>query len=243
MTSYEFKPIAHVNSPFKEKFGTPRQAILVPSAKAEIEFESWINVPAATEGLEGFSHIWIVFVFHLHLEPFTKSKVHPPRLDGKKTGVLASRSPHRYNPVGLSCVKFEGREGTRKLLISGVDLVDGTPVLDIKPYIPYTDSIADAHSSWTLDKPHEQLIIEYTEEALRELSDRQTRSPRIDLKALIEESLALDPRSIVYKGTAERPQPYGETYGMNLLDFNLVFEVPRPGLARVLRFQKSFSQR
>jgi len=149
---YTFEPIGYLKSCFQARNGTPRQAGLAPSAQATLELcSSHLNNPEfSLEGLEGFSHVWLIFVFHLDRhaqqalgtepsEAMVKSKISPPRLGGEKLGLFATRSPHRPVPVGLSLVKLESIDGGT-LRFEGVDLVDGTPVLDVKPFIPTWDN-------------------------------------------------------------------------------------------------------
>ncbi|XP_051142421.1 uncharacterized protein LOC127259257 isoform X1 [Andrographis paniculata] len=151
--SYPMTPIAVVRSCFSTRNGTPRQPLLVPLAKASLLFD-YSRVPQASlQGLEGYSHCWIIYVFHLNTDlnklwkhpsqSRFKAKVRVPRLKGERVGVFATRSPHRLCPIGLTVAKVEAVHG-HVVLLSGVDLVDGTPVLDIKPYLPYCDSIQDA---------------------------------------------------------------------------------------------------
>ncbi|XP_062200129.1 uncharacterized protein LOC133902530 [Phragmites australis] len=151
--SYPMAPIGTVQSCFSTRNGTPRQPLVVPLARATVALDP-TRVPAeALEGLASYSHCWIIYVFHLNTDldkmwkdparSKLKAKVRVPRLKGGKMGVLATRSPHRPNPIGLSVAKVEAVDG-HAILLSGVDLVDGTPVLDIKPYLPYSDSVKGA---------------------------------------------------------------------------------------------------
>ncbi|XP_020600832.1 tRNA (adenine(37)-N6)-methyltransferase-like [Orbicella faveolata] len=133
-------PIGFVQSCFKEKNGIPRQPSVCPAAKAKlcVSVRGFTNPGHCLDGLENFSHVWIVFLFHKNTNKAVKAKVKPPRLDGTKVGVFASRSPHRPNPIGLTLAKLDGIVGNT-LLLSAIDLLDGTPVLDIKPYVPDYD--------------------------------------------------------------------------------------------------------
>ncbi|XP_074564675.1 uncharacterized protein LOC141821187 [Curcuma longa] len=152
-SAYPMTPIGTIRSCFSTRNGTPRQPLLVPLARACLVFDSGQIPTAALEGLAEYSHCWILYVFHLNTdldklwrEPSRskfKAKVRVPRLKGGKMGVLATRSPHRPCPIGLTVAKVEALDG-HALLLSGVDLVDSTPVLDIKPYLPYSDSIHGA---------------------------------------------------------------------------------------------------
>lgn len=185
--------IGHIKTCYGEKFGVPRQPGLVNEAWGELTFEPDFRKPEAVRGLEGFSHVWLVFVFHqatrkngAHWNP----TVRPPRLGGnEKVGVFASRSPFRPNPIGLSCVKLEdidlGHPNAPVLRLRGVDLVDGTPVLDIKPYIPYSDSLPDADGGFAPDAPT-ILDVQWRDNCGQHL-DAET-------KALVESTLSIDPR-------------------------------------------------
>lgn len=160
---FTFKPIATVSSPFKDRRGTPRQPILVPAARGKILFDRNTIQHAHFAELKEFSHIWVVFVFHQntnvdkendsdHNTGVTPAKIKPPRLGGKKVGCLSTRSPHRPNPIGLSV--FEVVEvGVDYIEVSGIDLCDGTPVLDVKPYIPYDVVLLDGNSEAAVNLP------------------------------------------------------------------------------------------
>ncbi|GAU20976.1 hypothetical protein TSUD_201250 [Trifolium subterraneum] len=153
LTCYPMIPIGTVHSCFSTRYGTPRQPLLVPLARACLVFNTSRVPPASLEGLADYSHCWIIYVFHLNtdLEKLWKhpsqsgfkAKVRVPRLKGGRKGVFGTRSPHRPCPIGLTVAKVEAVQGN-VILLSGVDLVDGTPVLDVKPYLPYCDSIQDA---------------------------------------------------------------------------------------------------
>ena len=142
------QPIARIRSDFAEKFGVPRQSGLVGELEAEIIFEPAYRNPAALRGLEDFSHIWLIWVFDRAIRETWSPTVRPPRLGGNtRMGVFATRSPFRPNPIALSCVKLAGIQQTAEgtvLRVKGADLVNGTPILDIKPYIPYADSHPEA---------------------------------------------------------------------------------------------------
>jgi tRNA-Thr(GGU) m(6)t(6)A37 methyltransferase TsaA len=146
--------VARIRSDFPEKFGIPRQSGLVESLQAEIVFEPDFRNADAVRGLEGFSHIWLIWAFSQAVRQEWSPTVRPPRLGGNaRMGVFATRSPFRPNPIGLSSVRLEGVEHTADrgpvLHVAGADLLDGTPIFDIKPYIPYADSHPDALGGWT----------------------------------------------------------------------------------------------
>jgi tRNA-Thr(GGU) m(6)t(6)A37 methyltransferase TsaA len=226
---FQFEEIGYVESCYKERFGTPRQAILVPSSWGIIHLRPELNLQDGLEGLEGFSHLWVIFVFHQNTNKNIKMKVHPPRMQGEKTGVFATRSPHRPNPIGLSAVKIEKIEGL-KIFISGVDLVDGTPVLDIKPYIAEADSLSETRSGWLPSPAAHRLEVEFAPEALLDLQ-RLRPIPQheperfLQLMQLIRGTLQLDPRPTFYKGTNEQPNPYTNVYGFCLENLNIVYRM------------------
>ena len=143
--SYSITPIAHIRNDFPEKFGIPRQSGLVQTLRADIVFEPPYRNPDALRGLSDFSHLWLTWLFSQAMRPTWSPTVRPPRLGGNtRMGVFATRSPYRPNPLGLSCVKLEGiRLHTPDgpiLQVSGADLLDGTPIFDIKPYLPHIDA-------------------------------------------------------------------------------------------------------
>lgn len=193
--------IGHVRTCYGEKFGVPRQPGLVEEAWGELVFEPEFRNADAVRGLEGFSHVWVVFVFHQAVRSDWKPTVRPPRLGGnERVGVFATRSPFRPNPIGLSVVKLEGIDFDHPdgpvLKLRGVDLVDGTPVLDIKPYIPYADSLPDAVGGFVSGAP-EKLSVKWQ---APEMPDEETKN-------LIKATLAADPRPAYQRG--EKNRDYG----------------------------------
>lgn len=163
------KPIAKIYNDFTEKFGIPRQSGLIPEAQALIVFEEEFRNSEALRGIEDFSHLWLIWQFSENeVSPF-KPTVRPPRLGGnKRVGVFATRSPFRPNPLGMSCVELKGVEQTQKngtvLRIAGADLMNGTPIFDIKPYLTYSDSRPDAICGFTETLSGKNLTIIYKEE-------------------------------------------------------------------------------
>ena len=150
----KLQPIATIRTGFPTKFGIPRQSGLVPELKGTVVFSPEYRNPDALRGLEGFSHIWLIWEFSEAVREDWSPTVRPPRLGGNtRLGVFATRSPFRPNPIGLSCVKLDSIELSTPdgpvLHISGADLMDGTPIYDIKPYIPYTDCVPDATAGFT----------------------------------------------------------------------------------------------
>ncbi len=184
------KPIAYIETDFKEKFGIPRQSGRAESLKGRIVFLPEYRNPDAVRELSGFSHIWLLFDFSKsHREDWSPT-VRPPRLGGnRKVGVFASRSPFRPNPIGLSSVRLEGIEETEEgmvLHVSGVDLLSGTPIYDIKPYLPFSDSHPDAVGGYADEVKELQLEVVFPETLLAKI-------PKEKQAALIE-CLAEDPR-------------------------------------------------
>jgi tRNA-Thr(GGU) m(6)t(6)A37 methyltransferase TsaA len=223
MTEFSFEPIGYINTCFKERFGTPRQPGLVPSSWGILRLRPELNLSEALQGLEGFSHLWLIFVFHQNTNKGIKAKVHPPRLGGEKTGLFSTRTPHRPNPIGLSVVKLERIDGGT-VYLSGVDLVDGTPILDIKPYLPSADCLPIATGGWTQTAPERTIRVEFTDDALKDIS--RFLGERADqARSSIAEILELDPRPVFYKGTVERPNPYTDVYGFRFDDYNVVYRM------------------
>ncbi|MDT8383846.1 MAG: tRNA (N6-threonylcarbamoyladenosine(37)-N6)-methyltransferase TrmO [Gammaproteobacteria bacterium] len=222
MMPLSFQPIGVIHSCFKEKFGIPRQPGLVTAAQATLELYAPYDCPEALAELEGFSHIWVVFVFHRALREGWKPTVRPPRLGGnRRVGVFASRAPFRPNPIGLSAVELEAidcRSGHCRLQLRGADLLDGTPVLDIKPYVPYADALPEARGGFAAQAPVSGLTVGFSELAERQCAALAADIP--DLRLLIEQILQADPRP-AYRADDESPQ----TFGMRLYDVDLQWRV------------------
>lgn len=207
--TFEFPPIAFIRSSFREKFGIPRQPGLAPHANSRIVFLKPYARAECFEGITEFSHVWVIFQFHGTAEQGWKPTVRPPRLGGnKRLGVFATRSMYRPNALGLSLVKIEalidGPEG-KELLISGADLLDQTPVLDIKPYLPYVEAPKDAHGGYAAEAP-KLLDVLWTESARVEA---QHLTLSASLLALIAEVLAQDPRPAYAEGHHNPDREYG----------------------------------
>ena len=197
----EMKVIARIRTPFPEKFGVPRQSGLV-DVPAQIIFEPDYRNPDALRGIEGFSHLWLLWQFDRAARENWSPTVRPPRLGGnQRMGVFATRSPFRPNAIGLSCVKLERVEGT-VLHVSGADLVDGTPILDIKPYLPYCDSVPDAVGGWAEGLERGGLTVDFPDTLLYMVSE----ADRAGLIGVLQS----DPRPR-YQDDPERV--YGLTYG------------------------------
>lgn len=227
------QPLGRLKTCFGEKFGAPRQPGLVPSAWGRLRLPLNEEHREAIHGLDTFSHLWLIFVFDGVCGRPWSPRVRPPRLGGDRSvGVFASRSPFRPNPLGLSAVKYEGsREEGRELVLefSGVDLVSGTPILDIKPYVPYTDAIEAAEAGWSAE-PWPELKVEFSEEALLDSRSVHDEGQHAQWRLLVEEVLSADPRP------AYQRQEQGRVYGMSLSGANLRYEV-REGCCWVLSWK------
>ena len=172
----EIKPIAYINTDFSEKFGIPRQSGRVPELCGKIVFLPEFNNPEATRGLEEFSHVWLIFGFSKAEYKNGTMTVRPPRLGGNtRVGVFASRSPYRPNLLGLSCVKIEKVE-QGEITVSGVDILDGTPIYDIKPYIPYSDCVQGAEGSFAEEMKHHSLKVEFPCELLAKIPEEKQQA-------------------------------------------------------------------
>ncbi|QLI82391.1 tRNA (N6-threonylcarbamoyladenosine(37)-N6)-methyltransferase TrmO [Chitinibacter fontanus] len=209
--TYTIEPLGYLATPFADKFGIPRQPRLAPHAIGTLKLLPPFNRAECVRGLSDFSHVWLQFVFHEVAGQWSPT-VRPPRLGGNtKVGVFASRSPFRPNSLGLSLVeliKIDEQDGIT-LHFAGVDLVDGTPIVDIKPYIPFVESLPDARSGFVSGAP-EQLQVVFSAEA--ELQISHAEIPH--LRELISEVLAQDPRP------AYASDPY-RIYGVRLYHFDV----------------------
>ena len=223
---YNVSPIGYVRSCFKEKFAIPRQPQLAPAARGVLELVAPFDQGDAVQGLEQVSHVWLLFLFHQALEDKPRLKVRPPRLGGNKSmGVFATRATHRPNGIGQSVVKLERVEAGR-LWISGIDLLDGTPVLDIKPYVPYADIIGSAHNNIASAAP-ELIPVQWVDTALLQAQDHARRLAE-PLVELIEQCLAQDPRPAYQIPTPERE------YGAQFWDLDVRWHYPQSGVIKVL---------
>lgn len=207
--------IAHIHTDFATKFGVPRQSGLVDALKSTIVFEPEYRVPEAVRGLEGFSHIWLIWQFSQAVREGWSPTVRPPRLGGNtRMGVFATRSPFRPNEIGLSSVRLEGvaldPELGPVLHIAGADLMDGTPIFDIKPYLPYADSHPDATGGFTDPLSVHRLKVEFPEALLAEVPE----ASRQGLIGVLEQ----DPRPR-YQNDPER------VYGMGFAGLDVRFTV------------------
>lgn len=209
------RPIAHVYCGFTEKFGIPRQSGLAESTEARIVFEPEYRVREAFRGLEEFSHIWVIWQFHQNIRDHWSPTVRPPLLGGnKRVGVFATRSPFRPNSIGLSCVRLkrviQDTEESPVLIITGADMMDGTPVYDIKPYLPYVDSKPDAKGGFTEYTVKRSVRVEFDRKAREKIPEDRL----VQLTELLEQ----DPRP-AYQDDPDR------TYGMKVFGIELKFRV------------------
>lgn len=208
-------PIAHIHSDFPEKFGIPRQSGIVEELKSTVIFEPAYRNTDAVRGLEQYSHIWLLWRFSECADkPFTPT-VRPPRLGGNtRMGVFATRSPFRPNSIGLSCVRLEKIDFTSPdapvLHVAGADLMDGTPILDVKPYLPYADSVPTASGGFALQSKEDILKVDFPNELLEKIPEEK-RQPLLRV-------LAQDPRP-AYQADAER------VYGFTFAGFTIKFTV------------------
>ncbi|MGD8120988.1 tRNA (N6-threonylcarbamoyladenosine(37)-N6)-methyltransferase TrmO [Vibrio sp. TRT 2004] len=217
---YSVEPIGFIESPYKEKFAVPRQPGLVSAARSRVRLTGAANSPESLRGIEQFSHVWLLFLFDQNLDAGWKPTVRPPRLGGnERIGVFASRSTFRPNGIGMSAVKIKGvtKQGDQIYLeLGNVDLVDGTPIIDIKPYIPYSDAITAASGGYAEGEP-ETYPVNFSAAALSQL---QQHNETEYVTAVIEQVLAQDPRPAYKKN-----KPDSKEYAVNLFDLNVKFMV------------------
>jgi tRNA-Thr(GGU) m(6)t(6)A37 methyltransferase TsaA len=214
MNLFEFNAIGTIRSCYTEKFGIPRQPGLVKCATASLELIAPYNQPEAFRGLEAFSHLWILFLFHQTASSEWNATVRPPRLGGnERVGVFASRSNFRPNPIGLSVVELLGIEGT-VLQLGGGDFLDGTPVLDIKPYLPYSDRIPEATGAFADAAPLPGNRVVFSPEVEAALPALETGT-RPALRQLVADMLAFNPRPAY-----QNDEP-GRTYGTRVFDLDV----------------------
>ena len=212
------EPIAYIRTEFPEKFGVPRQSGLAGGLSGRIVFEPRYRNPEALRGLEGFSHLWLIWEFSANRrkEGEWQPTVRPPRLGGNAhMGVFATRSPFRPNPLGLSCVELDRIDHNAPegpvIIVKGADLMDGTPIYDIKPYIRYADSHADAVCGYVDSLDERELVVVMPEDAETIINDKAK------LQALIE-TLKLDPRPSYHNDSSR-------IYGLSFSEYNINFTV------------------
>jgi tRNA-Thr(GGU) m(6)t(6)A37 methyltransferase TsaA len=215
----QIRAIGHMRSCFQHKFGTPRQGSLTPSSRGRIELDkTWIG-SGSFEGLTGFSHVWLITWLHRfnHDRDQMKSKVHPPRLEGQSLGIFATRSPHHPNPIGLTLAKLES-VGEHAIEVSGIDIIEGTPILDIKPYLPMADRPEEFTHGWLSTIENKVWDVRFTPESLMQLQALNTETPFAEFQKLIVEMIKEDPRPLSYREKNTEP------YAAHLYDVNVVFE-------------------
>ena len=216
MSEHEMKVIARIRTDFPDKFGIPRQSALLDMLESKIVFEPEFRVPEAIRGIEDWSHLWLIWQFSQSVREDWSPTVRPPRLGGnKRVGVFATRSPFRPNPIGLSCVRLlrveKERENGTVLIVSGADMVDGTPIYDIKPYLPFADARPEASGGFADAEFGEKLTVTFPDEYLCRLPE----SKREAVLRLLSE----DPRPAVREGDTER------IFGMKFAGFEIKFRV------------------
>ena len=207
MEQLSMRIIAHVRNDFPTKFGLPRQSGLAGDLESMIVFEPEYRVAEALRGLEGFSHLWLMWVFHMAQRDAWSPTVRPPRLGGNtRMGVFATRSPFRPNPIGLSCVRLKEIRQTeqfgRVLIVTGADMMNGTPILDVKPYLPYADSYPEALGGFAQDAARHCLTVDFPTPLLSRLPDAK--------RPALLEALSQDPRPAYQHDPARM---YGFRYG------------------------------
>jgi len=221
MMPIPIEPIGKIHSPYQEKFAVPRQPGLVTAALATIELYSPYNHPDCVRGLAEFSHIWVLFQFHQTQAQGWRPLVRPPRLGGDhKKGVFASRSTFRPNNIGMSVVRVVEVEATStgsRIHVAGGDWVNGTPVIDIKPYLPYSDSYPDALASYASEAPTTLLTTRFDDLAQQQVKQLEAHYP--DLAILIEQVLNQDPRPAYQRHNSTR------IYGVALYNLNVRWRV------------------
>lgn len=226
MQTFSFQQIGTIHSPWKEKFAVPRQPGLIQDGGGELHLHPPYNQPEAVRGLEAFSHLWLLFVFHQTMEGGWRPTVRPPRLGGNaRMGVFATRSTFRPNPVGMSLVELTGirtDKGSVVLELGSLDLVDGTPVVDIKPYLPFAEALPEARAGFAQQAPEAAMPVSFSPQALEQIAHQQQKYPH--LARFITQVLAQDPRPAYRKGEAP-----GREYAAWLFDFNVRWQVNEAG--------------
>ena len=221
--------IGTLKSCFREKFGTPRQPLVVPGATATLTIAKEFLPEHSLNGLERFSHVWLISYFHLNTNKTVRPKIHPPRLKGESVGLFASRSPHRPSPIGLSLARLVEVKGAT-VYLAGIDLVDGTPILDLKPYIPEWDSVPHATAGWTLDAPFPTLNVGFSPSAVDDIKKAEGRLNVNGLGDILQSIMRQDLRN-----PRDRAQNKdGLELGFFLYDFECRFAV-RNGTATVVK--------
>lgn len=218
--NFQFNQIGVIHSCYQQKFGIPRQPGNVTAAESELELLPPYNQENLVRGLKGFSHLWVHFIFHKTMDEGWRPTTRPPRLGGKqRMGVFATRSTHRPNPIGLSVVRLRGiKSGNGKLILqlTEADLLDGSPVIDIKPYLPYADALPEAKGGFA-PLPAVMAEVEFTAEAMDKCLKYEQKTGR-QLVLLVKQVLGQDPRPAYLRETTDR------RHGSALWDVNVVWE-------------------
>lgn len=225
MPEARISPVAILRTPFAEKFGVPRQGGLVPAAEGRVEFLPAFAAPEFTRGLEAFSHVWLVTGFHGNPPWSGSAVVRPPRLGGnERVGVFASRSPNRPNGLGLSLVKVLAVE-PGLLRVAGIDAIDGTPVYDVKPYLPWCEAVPEARADWALaapaPRPADAVVV--PGEIAAQLG--------AEIAELVRQVLSFDPRPAYQDGA-------GRVHGMNLAGWNVRWRTGPDGKVAVVSAER-----
>ncbi|WP_312242962.1 tRNA (N6-threonylcarbamoyladenosine(37)-N6)-methyltransferase TrmO [Pantoea sp.] len=226
MTDFAFSQIGVIRSPWKEKFAVPRQPGLVQDGGGELHLLPPYNQPEAVRGLEAFSHLWVLFVFHQTMAGGWRPTVRPPRLGGNaRMGVFATRSTFRPNPLGMSLVELKAIRCEKQqviLQLGSLDLVDGTPVVDIKPYLPFAEAVPTARAGFAQAAPAADMPVRFSAHAQQQLRLHANAFPH--LERFIRDVLAQDPRPAYRKGEATDRE-----YAVWLLDFNVRWRIDAEG--------------
>lgn len=234
-SSFKFAPIGFIHSAFKEKFGLARQSMMMSHSVGMLKLNDDPKFKLAVADLENFSHLWVIFVFHFHFDDTWRPSITPPRVDGpKKVGVFASRSPYRPNPIGMSALKIERIDvdapGGIEIHLSGLDLLDGTPVLDIKPYLPYADRLEDANSGW-VPTDSKKYPVSFSEKSSEKIQ-AMIAAGNPHLKEFLIQVLELDPRptSLRRHYPIEKTTEQRRHFGFRMMDFEIKCEIREGGI-------------
>lgn len=247
---FEFKAIGKItSSSYPGKFGTPRQPGLTPLSRAFIYLNPDVQPELSLNGLSEYSHLWVIFVFHQNASERFHAKVHPPRLAGKTMGLFATRTPHRPNPIGLSLVQIE-EVTPMGIWVSGIDFIEDTPVLDIKPYLPEVETRPEARSGWTAGLSLTPIEVLWEKEHLNQIQEYEIKNAQKNIRGLIEQTLSLDPRPTIYKGyegvpsggredvSAPAAAPYREVHAVRIYNLDVHFKFETPHQIRILKILK-----
>ncbi|MGV3346851.1 tRNA (N6-threonylcarbamoyladenosine(37)-N6)-methyltransferase TrmO [Enterobacteriaceae bacterium LUAb1] len=226
MSSFNFSQIGVIHSPWKEKFAVPRQPGLIEDGHGELHLLPPYNQAEAVRGLEAFSHIWLLFIFHHNHSSSWHPTVRPPRLGGNvRMGVFATRSTFRPNPLGMSLVELKEIEivqGQVILRLGSLDLVDGTPVVDIKPYLPFAEALPDAQAGFAQQAPTADMPVYFSAHVQQQLTQYEADYPH--LTRFIIQVLAQDPRPAYRRGEESNRE-----YAAWIFNFNLRWRITAKG--------------